>query len=99
MLRSDSTGKKVGYLIDDNEGSAYFGGTYLSGQRIYQFRVTRYIQELLAGKAKNYDLFLQVNDPASNVLIPNRIVGTGTKPGPVLNTGRYQLQLVFTTLY
>ncbi|MEI6898721.1 MAG: DUF4270 family protein, partial [Bacteroidota bacterium] len=98
LLRSDSTGKKVGFVIDDNEGSAYFGGTYLSGQRIYQFRISRYIQQLLSGTSENYDLYLQVNDPTSNVLIPNRFKGTGTNPGPVLNADRLQLQLVFTIL-
>lgn len=99
LVKVDSSGK-MGYVIDDSEGSAYFGGTYMSGSRTYQFRITRYIQQILSGASKNYDLYLMVNDPASNVLVPNRMIGIGTSPGNATpKSSRYQLQLVFTKLF
>jgi len=99
LIKADSAGR-IGYLVDDSEGSVYFGGTYHASDKSYSFRITRHIQQIIQGKEKNYDLYLLVNDPSINVLIPNRMVGIGTNPEiPDLSSARFQLQLVYTKLY
>jgi hypothetical protein len=98
LVRIDSVGK-VGFLIDENEGSAYFGGTYNKTNRTYEFRITRHLQQILNGTQKNYDLQLMVNDPTVNGLYPYRVILNGTKPSlPVSPSDRIQLKLVYTKL-
>jgi hypothetical protein len=83
-------------LADEAEGSGYFGGTYVSSDRSYHFRITRHIQQVIQGKIKNNNLFILVSNPTSNVLLPQRMVGIGTQPAmPDLSSARFQLQLVF----
>jgi hypothetical protein len=99
LVKSDSAGR-IAFLVDQNEGAAYFGGTYHASDKSYSFRITRHLQQILEGKTKNYDLYLLVNDPSSNVLIPNRFVGVGTNPWiPELTPARFQLQMVYTRLH
>jgi hypothetical protein len=99
LLRVDSTGK-IAFLLDDDEGTAYFGGTYSSKSGMYEFRITRHLQQILLGKTKNYDLYLQVNSPIKNVLVPNRFIATGTNPEPSsLTPNRVKLKIIYTKLY
>ncbi len=98
LIKSDSTGK-IGFLVDENEGSAYFGSSYRASDKSYNFRITRHLQQVLQGKIPNYDLYLLVNDPSSNVLIPNRVVGGGTAPSlPNLESAKFKLEVVYTKL-
>ena len=95
LMKVDSTS-----LIDENEGTAYFGGTYHASDKSYAFRITRHIQKIINAFVDkkeniNYDLYLLVNNPSSNVLYPNRLRGIGTSPSLA---GRLQLQLVYTKL-
>ncbi|MCX6246653.1 MAG: DUF4270 domain-containing protein [Bacteroidetes bacterium] len=95
----DSAGQ-VGFLIDENEGTYYFGGAYNTSSRSYQYRITRHIQQVLDGKLKNYDMYLMANDPTTNVLVPNRVMLTGTNPQiPSLSADRISLQIVYTKLH
>jgi hypothetical protein len=95
----DSAGR-VAFLIDENEGTDYFGGSYNTSARTYQFRITRHMQQVLDGKIKNYDMYLMANDPTANVLVPNRVMLTGTKPQlPAFSTDRIKLQVIYTKLH
>lgn len=98
LIKSDTAGK-IGFLVDETEGSAYFGGTYHASDKSYSFRITRHLQQIIQGKIPNYDLYLMVNDPSSNTLIPNRVLGVGTNPSTTtLEASRFKLDLVFTKI-
>jgi hypothetical protein len=99
LIRQDSIGR-IGYLIDQNEGSAYFGGVYNTETRNYQFRITRHIQKVLQdGYPNSFDLYIMVNDPTKNALVPNRVVVTGTNPDlPSAAPNRFRLKLTYTRL-
>jgi len=99
LIQEDSAGK-MHTIIDEAEGSAYFGGTYISSDRSYHFRITRHIQQVIQGKIKNNNLFILVSNPTSNVLLPQRMVGIGTQPNmPGSSEARFQLQLVYIKPY
>lgn len=92
--------ERVGFLIDENEGAFYFGGTYNTSARTYKFRITRHMQQFLDGKIKNYDMYLMANDPTANVMVPNRVILTGTKPQlPAFSADRISLQVIYTKLH
>lgn len=99
LLRQDSAGR-IGYLIDENEGSSYFGGTYNSTTRSYFFRLTQHMQKVLMDAyTSNFDLYLMVNNPVKNNLTPNRIVLNGTNPiMPGSLSNRMKLKLTYTIL-
>jgi hypothetical protein len=95
----DSAGQ-IGFLLDENEGSAYFGGTYNTSPRTYKFRIGQHMQQILDGKIKNYDMFLMANDPTANILVPNRVKLTGTNPqNPAFSAERIKLQVIYTKLH
>lgn len=99
MVQEDSLGI-MRYLIDDNEGISYFGGTYNASDRSYHFRITRHIQQIIQGKTENNNLYLLVNNPSSKVLMTKRMIGIGTQPQfPAINSDRLQLQIFYTKVY
>jgi hypothetical protein len=96
LMKVDSVGYPS-YLVDESEGSVYFGGLYNSTDRTYSFRITQYIQSVLLGKSKNLDLYLTVNNPLKSLLDPNRIVVNGTSPSPpLISTDRLKFQIFYT---
>lgn len=99
MIRQDSAGR-IGYLVDDNEGSAYFGGTYDTKNRSYFFRLTQHIQKVLQNSyTTNFDIYLMVNTQVTNLVTPNRIMLYGTKPlAPGDYSNRFQLKMTYTVL-
>jgi hypothetical protein len=98
IIKRDSVGN-ISNLIDYDEGSAYYGGTYDKTKRTYSFRITRHLQQVILGITKNYDLFIMVNSPTVNVLTPNRVMLNGTRPSlPVVSSDRFQLQIIYTRL-
>jgi hypothetical protein len=95
----DSTGN-VAFLTDENEGTSYAGGYYNTEQRTYTFRISRHMQQVVDGTIKNYDMYLMANDPSTNVLVPNRLEVTGTKPQlPGISADRIKLQVIYTKLH
>ncbi len=97
LLRQDSIGR-VGYLVDEGEGSSYFGGTYDENSRTYFFRLTQHFQKVLTNAYSNhFDLYLMVNTPVTATVTPNRVMlyGTGKagagKDDPVTLTMTYTL--------
>ncbi len=99
LIRQD-TGNLIGLLIDQNEGSTYFGGIYDSLNQTYYFRITRYIQRMIDGYyPRNYDLRILVNNPLNTVLYPNRVVLRGTAPSmPGASGSRFRLKISYTKL-
>ncbi len=99
IVRQDSAGR-IGYLVDENEGTAYFGGTYDAKNRSYYFRITQHLQKVLQGTYTNhFELYLMVNTPVTNAVTPNRVMLYGTKsqiPGDYAN--RFQLKMTYTVL-
>ena len=94
------TAGHVAFLVDETEGTSYAGGYYNRVARTYQFRITRHMQQVVDGKIKNYDMFLMANDPSANVLVPNRVMLTGTNPQlPSLSADRIKLQVIYTKLH
>jgi hypothetical protein len=99
LVQEDSVGV-MHTISDEAEGSAYFGGTFISSDRSYHFRVTRHIQQVLQGKNNNNNIYLMVNNTASNVILPQRMIGVGTQPGiPGFSGARFQLQIIYTKPY
>jgi hypothetical protein len=99
ILIRDSSGY-VGSVIDELEGSDYFGGNYNSSTKSYYFRLTRHIQKLITGYySENRELYIQVNDPLSNIIYPNRVLINGYKPVlPGAASSRFRLQITYTLL-
>jgi hypothetical protein len=99
LMVVDSLGR-VAFLVDQDEGTNYFGGSYNTSPRTYKFRITRHMQQVIDGKVKNYDMFLMANDPSTNVLVPNRVMLTGTNPLiPTFSLDRIKLQVIYTKLH
>lgn len=95
FVRQDSIGR-IGYLPDENEGSAYFGGTYDKKERTYFFRVTRHIQRVLQnGYSNSFDLYMMANMPVTNVATANRVMLYGTGPQ---DPKRMKLIVTYTVL-
>jgi hypothetical protein len=99
LYNVDSLGR-LGIIMDSDEGENYFDGNYDKSSRTYKFRITRQIQNILAGKIKNFDMYIMVNNPVSNELIPGRVILNGTQPLPPASySDRIQLQITYTKLY
>ncbi|MCK9203541.1 MAG: DUF4270 domain-containing protein [Bacteroidales bacterium] len=99
MIRQDSIGR-FGYVIDDSEGSDYFGGTYDQAKRTYFFRITQHMQKMMANYySSHFDLYIIVNYPLASVLNTGRIVLNGTKSTlPGAEADRFQLKVTYTIL-
>lgn len=98
LLTVDTAGS-VSSVIDANEGTSYFGGSYDAASRTYIFRITRHMQQIIDGKTKNYDFYLMANNPSANVLVQNRITITGPSPQLTgLSSDRIRLHVVYTKL-
>jgi len=99
MVRQDSIGR-IAYLIDENEGSGYFGGAYDSVSHSYYFRITQHIQKVIQNAYSNsYDLFMLTSDPAKPSVTPYRVRLNGTNPAiPGSLDTRFRLKLIYTRL-
>lgn len=99
LIRQDSIGR-IGYIIDENEGATYFGGTYNTTTRSYFFRLTQHMQKVVMNAySEHFDVYLVVNDPVLSTITPNRIMLYGTKtylPGDFAN--RLKLKMTYTVL-
>lgn len=99
LMRQDSAGR-LGYLADEGEGTAYFGGIYDESKRTYTFRLTQHLQNILQNKYKtSFDLYMMVNSTIKSSLSPQRVVLNGTNPlMPGSNAGSFRLKLTYTIL-
>ncbi|MBN2637546.1 MAG: DUF4270 domain-containing protein [Bacteroidales bacterium] len=80
-------------LVDANEGTNYFGGTYDSLSNSYQFRITHYIQSLVSDTTQDdRGLLLYIS---GGTVSPERFIFNG--PEPVSDTvARTKLELLYT---
>lgn len=62
-------------IVDEDESSVYFGGYYSESDNSYRFRITRYIQQVILGKANNKGLHLII--PSASY-VANRLILNGT---------------------
>jgi hypothetical protein len=94
LVNIDSAGKS-GFVADQLEGSAHFGGKYSSTTGTYSFNITRHIQQLLikekSGNGSNYGLFLVGGGAGINA---NRTIIYGSEN----NSGRIKLRVSYTQL-
>ena len=99
MIRQDSIGR-MGYVVDDTEGTEYFGGYYDQTKRTYFFRITQHMQKIMEHYYSNhFDLYILVNYPLSSVINPGRVVFTGTRPTlPGTEEDRFRLKVTYTVL-
>jgi len=87
-LRKNLNDTSMSVLIDETEGSGYFGGT-LNNKNEYRFRITRYVQSMFEEDAEpNQELFLFTRNKAYRVMINGR-----TTP-----VDRLRLQIFYTHL-
>ena len=100
MFRQDSIGR-ISYMVDNNEGSGYFGGSYNRTTRSYYFRLTQYMQKVMQNAYSNhYDLYIVVDDPIKSIPTPNRVSLTGTSPlVPGDHADRLHLKVTYTILH
>jgi hypothetical protein len=91
-LRAILTDSTQGVLVDENEGTSYFDGTY-NDSKGYQFRISRYIQQLLNSNnvAADKGLFLFV--PGASYF-GNRLILNGT----ATESGRMKLAIRYTRI-
>lgn len=80
-------------IIDQLEGEAYFGGTYNSTTKEYQFNITRHIQRLINGQVpEDFGLFIL---PSGGAVNANRTVLHGSDKE---NPKHIKLILTYTKL-
>jgi hypothetical protein len=92
LVNIDSLGHEV-IMVDNLEGSDYFGGYYDRINSQYVFHIDRYFQQLLTGKQKNNGLYLVSTGSAT---VADRVVLGGGN-----NTSGYKmsLRLSYTKLH
>jgi hypothetical protein len=81
------------YLVDQSEGTSYYGGIYNSGTKEYVFNIALYLQRVLDGVEPNLGLYLEVWT-ADRPSTPNRVVIKGPKRHSGLS-----LNITYTKLY
>lgn len=62
-------------IVDEDEGSAYFDGYYNESANNYRFRISRYVQQVLTGKANKNGLHLIIPSASYQA---SRLVLNGT---------------------
>lgn len=93
LLRFNDEGNSE-FIVDELEGSAFFDGTFDSVSNSYQFRITRYIQQLMLNELEDYGLSLFINGSSS---YPYRLILAGTDPESyVPDLDRLKLELRYT---
>ena len=62
-------------IVDENDATGYFDGTYNAAANNYRFRITRYVQQVLTRKERNNGLHLIIPSSALNA---TRLILNGT---------------------
>jgi hypothetical protein len=75
-LLQTSDDNKLSTLDDENDGSAYFGGTYNSTTKEYRFRLNHYIQDIINQKDMGDGLTMIVSGSAVRA---NRLILSGPR--------------------
>lgn len=84
---------KIRYILDQYEGTNYFGGSFNKTKYEYRFNIARHIQQILDGEKDNLGLSLVVWT-ANRSNTANRVVLNGSKRSDAL-----RLSITYTKLY
>lgn len=90
LFSIDSAGKSS-ILLDQLEGSNYYGGTYNATAKEYRFNISWHIQRILKGAEQNQGLYLVVGNPLSSA---ERVVLLGNINAP----RKLKIRLTYTKL-
>jgi hypothetical protein len=82
------------FLLDQAEGTSYYGGIYNAATKSYTFNIALYLQRIIDGIAPNLGLYLEVWT-ADRPSTPNRVV----LKGPKRHAGRLSLNITYTKLH
>ncbi len=93
LLRINKEGNTV-LLEDQSEGPEYFYGDTIVNNS-YEFRITRYIQQIMMGNYEDYGLLLYNYGVSVN---SDRVVLLGTNPDGKSNNERLKLALKYTII-
>lgn len=86
----------IGFLDEQFEGEAYFGGRYNTDNGQYFFRVTQHLQQVLTGEKPNTPFSMGISGAS---LAPNRVVLVGSAPASAeWQDKRVKLNLIYTKL-
>ena len=58
----------IRYLLDQYEGTSYFGGIYNAAKKEYKFNIARHIQQIVDGIKENYGLSVWFGQPTDQAL-------------------------------
>ena len=78
-------------LPDISEGVSYYGGTYNRASNTVMFRISEYIQNIVAGKKKNNGLWMSVSGAS---FVPNRWIMGGSNA----EEGRIRLEVKYSII-
>jgi hypothetical protein len=92
LVNIDSLGHEV-IMVDNLEGTDYFGGFYDAVNGQYVFHLDRYMQQLITGKQKNNGLYLLSTSSATTA---NRVMLGGGNNGSGF---KMNLRLTYTKLH
>lgn len=90
---ADSTSNYY-YTEDYSAGEAYFGGYYNSASKQYEFRITNYIQDYIAGKMDFENLLLQISGAPYKGA---RLIAGGSNPD-FSPESRIRLEIIYTEI-
>jgi hypothetical protein len=82
------------FLIDQSEGTSYYGGIYNASTKSYTFNIALYLQRVLDGVEPNLGLYLEVWT-ADRPSTPNRVV----LKGPKRHNSNLSLNITYTKLH
>ena len=82
------------YLEDTGGGDEYFGGYYNSSSKQYEFRITRFMKDYIAGKFDTDNILLQIVGSTNKGY---RLIGGGYDPD-VNPESRIRLEMIYTEL-
>ncbi|MCD6180076.1 MAG: DUF4270 domain-containing protein [Bacteroidales bacterium] len=82
------------YLEDTGGGDEYFGGYYNSSSKQYEFRITRFMKDYIAGKFDTDNILLQIVGSTNK---GSRLIGAGYDPD-VNPESRIRLEMIYTEL-
>ena len=82
------------YIEDANGGEAYFDGYYNSALKQYEFRITNFMQDYIAGKFDSDDILLQIMGANYKSA---RLIGGGYSPD-VNPESQIRLEMIYTDI-
>lgn len=85
---------QIRFLLDQYEGSAYYGGTYDSDKQQYKFNISRHVQQVIDGIKENLGLSLVVYTTDR----PNK-ANRGIIKGSKRQAEKLRLLITYTKLY